>query len=90
MSGALAGIGQQQVPLSQPYQPGSNNDDSKVVRQQDQKPERGDIQVKGAPVGNSQGTETNKHNFNVVQNSLSSGDSDSDNKSRGSLVDITV
>lgn len=92
MSGPLAGIGQQQIPLSQPFQPGGN-DQSKVVRSQEQSPEREEIQVRGSALGNTNETETNT-NDNVLQKGQTLFTSDSQESSsdtpRGSLVNITV
>lgn len=91
MSGPLTGIGQQQIPLSQPYQPGGN-EQNKVARQQEQQPERGEIQVRGAPAGNAQESESGNDNYYVAQNdqSFSAASGGSEDSPRGSLVDIKV
>jgi len=91
MAGPLSGIGQQQVPLAQPFQPGGG-DQNKVVRQQEQSPERGEIQVKSAALGNSQESDTDTQKSLTAQNenSFSATQSDSGDKPRGSLVNIVV
>ena len=91
MSGPLAGIGQQQIPLSQPYQPGGS-DQSKVARQEEQKPERGEVQVRGASLGNTQESNTNSQKQHVAQDdqNILSASNDSGDKPRGSLVNIVV
>ena len=91
MAAPLSGIGQQQVPLSQPFQPGGS-DQTREVRQQDQKPRETEIQARGAASAQTQET-NNADNTNTSQadarfaNTLENQDGAG---GRGNVVDIVV
>ena len=74
MAAPLSGIGQQNVPISQPFQP-TNTDETREVRQQEQDPREEELQAREAAASQSQ-------NLNQPQNG--------EDQERGSLVDITV
>lgn len=96
MAGPLNGIGgQQQVPLSQPFQPGQ--DSNQVRGQNDQQPNENQVQPQGAPAADTQNTETN--NQDVLQQQIQElisgsgaeeGLSAEDAPRRGSLVDVQI
>ena len=94
MAAPLSGIGQQQVPLAQPFQPGGS-DQTRDVRQADQQPREDELQVRQAPSAQSQETNDTDNNdvtareenrFALASNN-NSVDSD---QGRGSVVDIVV
>ena len=94
MAAPLSGIGQQQVPLAQPFQPGGS-DQTRDVRQADQQPREDELQVRQSPSAQSQETNDTDNNdvtareenrFALASNN-NSVDSD---QGRGSVVDIVV
>ncbi len=94
MAAPLSGIGQQQVPLAQPFQPGGS-DQTRDVRQADQQPREDELQVRQAPSAQSQQTNDTdnddvtareENNFALASNN-NAVDSD---QGRGSVVDIVV
>lgn len=92
MAGSLAGIGQQQVPLSQPFQPGAA-DPARTIRQPDQQQKDKEVQVRSAPAARSQESETTTRDNRLEQSGQSVGLASNSNDSstrRGSLVNITV
>ena len=90
MAGSLSGIGQQQIPLSQPFQPGGT-EQNRAVREQDQQQRGNDVQVRGAPAARSENTETSKENRSFSSDSASNqNSSDAVSQRRGSLVNVLV
>jgi len=93
MAAPLSGIGQQQqVPLSQPFQPGGT-DQTREIRQRNQEPRDGELQVREAPAARSQETDQTQSSFqdNLNDISVSSNNSEAGSaQGRGSVVDITV
>lgn len=96
MAGPLNGIGgQQQVPLSQPFQPGQ--DSNQVRNNPEQQPADNQVQPQGAPAAGTQNTETDDQDVLQQQikelitgSSAENGLSADDAPRRGSLVDVTV
>lgn len=92
MAGPLAGIGQQQVPLSTPFQPGGANNGTQQVRQGgDQAPPQQSNQVRaqGAPTNQTQQSNADSNNQRFAASEISATDDSADQR-RGSLVDIQV
>ncbi len=92
MAAPLSGIGQQQVPLSQPFQPGGN-DQTREVRQRDQEPREFEVQSRGAATAQSQDTNTKTESFQKSDSSVlvgSNSNAEKDNGQRGSVVNIVV
>ncbi len=83
MAAPLSGVGQQQIPLSQPFQPGGS-DQTRDVRQQNQVPREDEVQARGEAPAQTQDTNTQKGNENFAKSDSSN------NQGRGSLVDIVV
>lgn len=94
MAAPLSGIGQQQVPLSQPFQPGGSDQSREVRQNNNQQPRENEIQSRGSAASQTQ--EANVDNQNVFQKnggnviSASSSDGGTNEQGRGSVVDITV
>ena len=95
MAAPLSGIGQQQVPLAQPFQPGGT-DQTRNVRQAEQQPREDELQVRQAPSAQTQDTNASdnsdvsareEQSFAVAGNNNESIDTD---QPRGSLVDVVV
>lgn len=87
MAGSLSGVGQPQVPLSQPFQPGGSEQTRQVKEQESQDNK---IQVRGTE--NARKSEDSQ-NVRQASKSLSASVSNNDSgesQKRGSLVDITV
>lgn len=92
MAGPLAGIGQQQVPLSTPFQPGGANNGAQQVRQGgDQTPpqQTNQVRAQGAPTNQTQQSNADSNNQRFAASEISASD-DSGDQRRGSLVDIQV
>ena len=104
MAAPLSGLGQsqQQLPISQTYQPGGN-DQVRQSRQEEQQSRENEIQSRNSETNQTQRSET--QNTDTVRaseqresqlaraenNSLSASSQDPDpNSPRGSLVNITV
>ncbi len=93
MAAPLSGVGQQQVPLAQPFQPGGS-DQTREVRRQEQEPRDNELQVRGAAASQTQETNEqdngNREDFQLSA-SLQRSDSNSySSQDRGSVIDITV
>ncbi|MAE52134.1 MAG: hypothetical protein CMH27_10025 [Micavibrio sp.] len=91
MAGPLAGIGQQQVPLSTPFQPGGGNGADQQVRQggdQAPAPQTNDVRPQGAPTNQTQQSNEDPGNQRFASAEVSSDDSG--NQRRGSVIDIQV
>jgi hypothetical protein len=93
MAGPLSGVGQSQVPLSTPFQPGGANA-GQVRAREEQQDRQNQVQPEGASANQAQ--QTNAENDNVlrprqdnVQSSRSEDTSSADQR-RGSLVNIQV
>ncbi len=82
MAAPLSGVGQQQIPLSQPFQPGGS-DQSREIRQQNQVPREDEVQARGEPSAQTQNANTEKGDGHFAK-------SDSNTQGRGSLVDIVI
>ncbi len=94
MTGPITGFNQQQIPLSQNYQQGSNEQSNTVRQEQEQQPQESVLSVRGGALSQSQDTnETSQQDTetNVFQQSqsLSSNDTGGEQR-RGSVVDIVV
>ncbi len=93
MAAPLSGVGQQQqVPLSQTFQPGGS-DQTREIRQRGQEPRENELQARGTAAAQSQHTNTKTDSTfqsNLDQASNSSHSSQSNSAGRGSVVDITV
>lgn len=94
MAGPLAGIGQQQVPLAQPFQPGGS-DASRVARQQQEErtPQNNEIQkTRSSQAAQTRETDSENSNRNSQPSVLSASNSNEPTSApaRGSLVNITV
>lgn len=91
MSGPLSGLGQQQqVSLTQPSQ-NAANDQTRVVRNEDQKPEENKIQARAAALAQSK--ESDKNNLETFKESIADVKDASDTREpqpRGSIVDVVV
>ena len=96
MAGPLVGLGQQQVPLSQPYQPGGTDDNARNVRdRQEQNPQENKVQESrnAQPAQGNKVEQTNKQRpAPPPVKSASSNDNGQDDTAprRGSVVNITV
>lgn len=92
MAGPISGYGGQQVPISNTFQPGKNNE--QVRQQQDQQAQSTNVQPQGTQAAQSQSVETNNQDVLKAQQnqsvSASSERSSDSPPTRGSLVDITV
>ncbi len=92
MAAPLSGVGQQQVPLSQPFQPGGT-DQTREVRQQNQNPREEELQVREAPAAQSQevseDTNFQRDAFQEALGAQSSSNPDN-SQGRGSVVDIVI
>lgn len=87
MTGSLSGVGQPQIPLSQPYQPGGS-DQTRQVKERESQDSK--LQVRGTATAQKS---EEKQEVRLESKSLSSSVSNDDRKEsqkRGSLVDITV
>lgn len=92
MAGPLAGIGQQQVPLSTPFQPGGANNGAQQVRQggdQAPAPQTNEVRPQGAPTNQTQQSNADPNNQRFAASEISASD-DSGDQPRGSLIDIQV
>lgn len=89
MSGSLSGIaGQQQIPLSSPFQPGQS-DQARAREEREVEPQR--IQPTGTASGETEETETRRNREDFGQSRAVSSRSEDDSQARrGSIVDITV
>ncbi|MGH1376502.1 MAG: hypothetical protein ACRBCK_09155 [Alphaproteobacteria bacterium] len=93
MAAPLSGIGQQQIPLAQPFQPGGT-DQTRNVRQAEQEPREDELQVREAPSAQSQETNTTQDdvtareedNFALASNNNTANGA----QGRGSVVDIVI
>lgn len=90
MAGPLNGLGGQQIPLANTFQPSQN---SAQVRQQEREPEEKKVQPRGTAASESQDTES--RNDGVLQERIAAAlsaeqASGRDEVRRGSVVDITV
>ena len=88
MAGPLAGIGQTQVPLSTPFQPGGANSGQQQVRQRDEQNNNtqqvNQVQPESANVNQTQSS-------NVIETKLAEArDPTSEEGRRGSIIDIQV
>lgn len=95
MAGSLSGIGQQQVPLSQPFQPGGS-ESARVQRQQEERePKNNEVQksktsVAAQPRETDSDTNT-RFKDDVLSKSLASASNGNDPSApRGSIVNLTV
>lgn len=61
MAAPLSGLGQQAVPLAQPFQPGGS-DQTRAVRQPEQEPNEADVQPLEAAAAQTQDTNTQGEN----------------------------
>ena len=96
MAGPISGIGSQQIPLSQPYQPGGS-DQTREVRQDSQDAKENTIQSR-----NAQSAQTQEANSNDNQQDTSSRNDEKSNlntitanaqnteQRRGSVVNLVV
>ena len=66
MAAPLSGIGGQQIPLSQPFQPGGS-DQTREIRQESQEPREAELQAREAAPAQSQATHTQGHDNNAQQ-----------------------
>tara|TARA_B100001093_G_C25885041_1_gene618080 strand:- start:185 stop:463 length:279 start_codon:yes stop_codon:yes gene_type:complete len=92
MSGPLSGLGQQQqVSLTQPAQSVAN-DQSRVVRNDDQRPEENKIQARGAALAQAKESDlTNLETFKASLEDVKDGSEFvAEETPRGSLVDVVV
>ncbi len=93
MAAPLSGIGQQQVPLSQPFQPGGS-DQTREIRQREQEPRETELQTRGAATAQAQQLNTEDKGLFAkdLENSLSAktNTQEGSKSERGSVVDITV
>lgn len=99
MAGPLSGIGSQQIPLSQPFQPGGT-DNARAVRQEAEKePQNNEIQkTRTTQAAQAREADTDNDNHKSRSNdalakSLSSASNSNDPSSappRGSVVNLTV
>lgn len=94
MAGPLAGIGQQQVPLSTTLQPGgANNGAQQQVRQNDEQTptpqQTNEVRPQGAPTNETQQSNAESNNERFAASEVSASD-DSGDQRRGSLIDIQV
>ena len=93
MAAPLSGIGQQQqIPLSQPFQPGGS-DQTREVRQRNQEPNESDIQSRSAASAQTQkaSTDDSASFEDALSSTLStSSNEQSSAQGRGTVVDITV
>lgn len=89
MAGPLSGLGQSQIPLATPFQPGNAQ---QQVRQDNRDPAENEVRAQGAPTNQTQRSETgsdrNGRSFQVAEDS-SSRDS-GEPRGRGSIVDLRV
>ncbi|MBI1301007.1 MAG: hypothetical protein GC137_05020 [Alphaproteobacteria bacterium] len=61
MAAPLSGLGQQNIPLAQPFQPGGT-DQTRAVRQPDQEPREEEVQAREAAAARSQEANTQRQN----------------------------
>ncbi len=91
MAAPLSGVGQQ-IPLSQPFQPGGS-DQTREIRQRNQEPRENELQARQAAPSQSQhtnGAEKSSFQQNVENARSSSNHEQSNAQGRGTVVDITV
>ncbi len=91
MAAPLSGVGQQQqVPLSQTFQPGGS-DQTREIRQRNQEPRENEVQARSAASAQSQSTshDTTKSDFQKNLNAINTSEQSS-SSGRGSVVDIVV
>ena len=93
MAGPVSGIGgQQQVPLSQPFQPGGDQD--AVRESEDRQPEENTVQPQGAAAAETQNTETDNDQILQAQTETALTPNLIEEpvvqQERGSIVDIEV
>lgn len=92
MAAPLSGVGQQQLPLSQPFQPGGS-DQTREIRQQNQNPREDELQVREAPSAQSQevseDTNFQRDAFEDLITAQSSNNGEN-TQGRGSVVDIVI
>ena len=93
MTGPITGFNQQQIPLSQNYQQGSNEQSNTVRQEQEQQPQESVLSVRGGALSQTQNTnETSQQDTetSVFQQSQSSSVDNGGEQRRGSLVNIVV
>ncbi len=93
MAAPLSSIAQQQIPLSQPFQPGGS-DQTREIRQRGQEPRETELQARGAAPSQSQHTNSTDNNkfqqkLGSVQNSINNEQGDP-TQGRGKVIDIIV
>ncbi len=88
MAAPLSGIGSQQIPLSQPFQPGGS-DHSREVRNQNQVPRENELQAKDAATAKSQNSNTSRKEEHFA-NLNDKPQQQNQVRDRGSVVDIIV
>ena len=91
MAGPLNGLGGQQIPLANTFQPSQNS--AQVRAQEERQPEEKKVQPRGTAAAESQDTES--RNDGVLQERIAAAlsaeqASGRDEVRRGSVVDITV
>ncbi len=92
MAAPLSGVGQQQIPLSQPFQPGGS-DQTREIRQRGQEPRENELQARGTAASQTQQANTKTDSSfqgNLNQTSNSGHSQQSNAAGRGSVIDITV
>lgn len=96
MAGSISGIGQQQVPLSQPYQPGGT-ESARVQKQlEEREPRNNEVQKSRTSVAaqsRESDTDTNaRSNGDALSRSLASASNGNEQSAppRGSVVNFTV
>ena len=92
MAGPLAGVGQQQIPLSTPFQPGGANNGAQVRQGCEQAPapqQTNEIGPQGAPTNQTQQSNADSNNQRFAASEISAADESGDQR-RGSLIDIQV
>ncbi len=95
MAGSLSGVGQTQVPLSTPFQPGGANT-GQVREREEQRDRQNQIQPEGASTNQTQQTNAENDNLlnarqeNVLSPRSQDASSSQQDQRRGSLVNIQV
>jgi len=96
MAAPLSGVGQQQVPISQPVP--NTADQSRQIRQVEQQPREQELQVRGAAAAQAQNASNAEEEitaFQRRQEDIQQNASQSDNDTqpaprRGSVIDLVV
>ena len=93
MAGPLSGVGAQQVPIANTFQPGGQNGETVVRQRENTQPQENQVQPQGTPAAESQNSQSD-NNADILQSRIAQAldrqETTGAETDRGSIVDIEV